>query len=148
MEEVWKVPDVYLLTQGDQGPVAVPHLELTFGHDGLELDKPDGDAVWTSSWSNLEELSPVERSVLPDGTEGVVVLVVERGRRRRHRFVLGTSDAVATEASIRSMARSHGLKTKRPRRAVVRSLNVLIVVVAAAAMTALLLQAVHVLHFF
>ena len=38
-------------------------------------------------------MTPVERSVLPDGREGVVIVVVERDRRRRHRFVLATDDA-------------------------------------------------------
>ena len=93
--------DVYLLTEGDEGPIAVPHLELTFMHDGLELDKPNGEAVWNTAWSDLQEMSPVERSVLPDGSEGVVILVVDRSRRRRHRLVLATSDAAATEAAIR-----------------------------------------------
>jgi hypothetical protein len=148
MDEAWTVPDVYLLTQRDRAPVAVPDLELTFGHDGIRLDKSDGEAVWNSAWSDLQEMSPVERSVLADGREGVVMLVVERGRRpRRHRFVLGTSDAPATEASIRSTARAHGLETTRPRPAVLRSLNVVIVVVAAGVMAALLLQAAHIVRF-
>jgi hypothetical protein len=148
MEEAWTVPDVYLLTERDQVPVAVPDLELTFGHDGLQLDKSDGETVWNSAWSDLQEMSPVERSVLADGSDGVVMLVVERGRRpRRHRFVLGTSDVLATEASIRSTARAHGLETTRQRRAVLRSLNVVIVVAAAGVMAALLLQAAHVVHF-
>ena len=96
--------DVYLLTEGDEGPIAVPHLELTFMDKGLELDKPDGEAVWNTAWSDLEEMSPVERSVLPDGSEGVVMLVVERSGRRRHSLVLATSDAAATEAAIRGRA--------------------------------------------
>jgi hypothetical protein len=147
MEEAWTVREVYLLTEGDQGPIAVPHLELTFMDDGLELDKPNGDAVWNTAWSDLEEMSPVERSVLPDGSEGVVMLVVERSRRRRHRLVLATADAGATEAAIRHRARAHGLETKRSRRAVSRGLNVIIVLVAAVVVTALLLQAAHVIHF-
>lgn len=140
------VPDVYLLTDGTDGPIAVPHLELTFMRAGLELEKADGEAVWNSGWSDLEEMSPVERSVLPDGREGVVMLVVERGRHRRHRFVLATSDAAATEASIRGLAHAHGLRTNQPKRAVSRALNVAIVGVAAVAMTLLLLQAAHVIH--
>ena len=64
-------------------------------------------------------MSPVERSVLPDGRDGIVILVVWRGRRRR--FVLTTDDVASTEASIRCRA--------------------------AAAITALLLSAAHVIHF-
>jgi len=90
----------------------------------------------------------VERSVLPDGREGVVILVVERsGRRRQHRFVLATDDPGSTEASVRDRADSHGLRTKPERPAVSRALNVSIVVAAAAAMAVLLLSAVHLIHF-
>jgi hypothetical protein len=91
VEEAWTASGVYLLTQGDhgRGQVAVPDLELTFAQNGLELRKAGGDAVWNSPWSDIEEMSPVERSALPDGSEAAVVLVVERGRRRRHRFVVG-----------------------------------------------------------
>jgi hypothetical protein len=147
MEEAWTVRDVYLLTEGDEGPIAVPHLELTFMDKGLELDKPNGEAVWNTAWSDLEEMSPVERSVLPDGSDGVVMLVVERSGRRRHSLVLATSDAAATEAAIRGRARAHGVETNRSRRAASRALNVVIVLVAAVVMTALLLQAAHVIHF-
>ena len=73
--------------------VAVPHLTLTFLDSGLALDKADGEPVWDSGWDGLEEMSPVERSVLPDGRAGVVIVVVERGRKGRHRFVLATDDA-------------------------------------------------------
>ena len=148
MDEPWTVPDVYLLTESDQGPVAVPDLELVFTHEGVELDKEGGEAAWRSTWAQLEEMSAVERSVLPDGSEGVVVLVVERGRRRRHRFVIATTDVAGTEASVRRLARSHGLRTLRPRRAVSRLVNVFIAVAAAVVLTALLLQAAHVVHFF
>ncbi len=87
------MPDVYLLTEGRDGVVAVPRLTLTFLDSGLALDKADGGSVWESDWGGLEEMSPVERSVLPDGREGVVIVVVEQGRRHSHRFVLGTDDA-------------------------------------------------------
>ena len=93
------MPDVYLLTEGQEGEVAVPHLTLTFLDSGLALEKADGEPVWDSAWAELEELSPVERSVLPDGRAGVVIMVVERGRRGRHRFVLATDDAAVTEAA-------------------------------------------------
>ena len=76
------MPDVYLLTEGKEGDVAVPHLTLTFLDSGLALDKADGEAVWDSPWGGLEEMAPVERSVLPDGRDGVVIVVVERGETR------------------------------------------------------------------
>lgn len=147
MEEVWTVPDVYLLTTGSDGTVAVPHLRLTFRENGLELAKADGEMVWQCSWSDLVEMAPIERSVLPDGTDGVVMVVVERDRRRRHRFVLATDDPAATEALIRGRAGHHGLRTRWPRPAVSRLLTLVIVAAFAVTMTLLLLSAVHVIRF-
>lgn len=147
MEEVWTVSDVYLLTAGSDGPVAVPHLRLTFREKGLELDKADGELVWDCDWSDLVEMAPIERSVLPDGKEGVVIVVVERERRRRHRFVLATDDADATEDFIRGRAGSQGLRTRWPRPAVSRLLTITIVAAFAVTLTLLLLSAVHVIHF-
>jgi hypothetical protein len=147
MEEAWSVRGVYLLTAGPEGEVAVPHLTLTFRDSGLAVGKADGDPVWDSSWAELEELSPVERSVLPDGRTGVVIVVVERGRRGRHRFVLATDDPVSTEAAVSARAAAHGLRTRSTRRAVSRLLMVGIVVAALATLTVLLLSAAHVIHF-
>jgi hypothetical protein len=147
MEEAWSVPGVYLLTAGWGGEWAVPHLTLTFLDSGLSLAKADGNPVWDSSWAELEEISPVERSVLPDGRAGVVIVVVERGRRARHRFVLATDDPVSTEAEVRARAAAHGLRTRSARPAVSRLLMVGVVVAALATMTALLLSAAHVIHF-
>jgi hypothetical protein len=147
MEEAWSVPDVYLLTEGQAGEVAVPHLTLTFLDSGLALQKADGEPVWDSAWAELEELSPLERSIVPDGRAGVVITVVERGRRGRHRFVLATDDAAVTEAAVRARAAAHGLRTRSARPAVSRLLLAGVVLAALAAMTALLLSATHVIHF-
>jgi hypothetical protein len=146
-DEAWTVPDVYLLTGGSEGPVAVPHLRLTFRQSGLELDKADGELVWDCDWSDLVEMAPIERSVLPDGKDGVVMVVVERDRRRRHRFVLATDDADATEDLIRGRAGTHGLRTRWPRPAVSRLLTLAIIAALAVTLTLLLLSAVHVIHF-
>jgi hypothetical protein len=73
--------------------------------------------------------------------------VVERGRRGRHRFVLATDDAAATEAAVRARAATHGLRTRSPRPAVSRLLMAGIVLAALAAVAALLLSATHVIHF-
>ncbi len=140
------MPDVYLLTTGPEGELAVPHLTLTFLDSGLVLDKADGERVWDSGWAELEEMSPVERSVLPDGRAGVVVVVVERGRQGRHRFVLATDDALDTETAVRDRAAAHGLRSSA-RPAVSRLLMVGIVLAALATITVLLLSAAHVIHF-
>jgi hypothetical protein len=146
VEETWTARDVYLLTEGAEGSIAVPDLELSFMAEGLHLDKADGEAVWDSPWSDLEEMSPVERSVLPDGREGVVMLVVERDRHRRHHFVLASDDPESTEADIRVRARAHGLETTSPPAPVSRPLIASIVATAAVVLTLLVLQAVHAIH--
>ena len=146
MEEAWSVPDVYLLTRGRDGAVAVPHLTLSFLDSGLALEKSDGESVWDSEWAELAELSPVERSVLPDGREGVVIAVVERNGRQRHHFVLATEDPAATEAAVRDRAATHGLRTRSRRRAVSRLLTLGIVLALLATMAVLLLSATHVIH--
>jgi hypothetical protein len=148
MEEAWTARDVYLLTGGADGTVAVPQLALTLLPGGIELDKPDGEIVWSCTWPELHELSPVERSVLPDGSDGVVVEVVEKGRRgRRHRFVLPTDDPVAVEELLRRRARDHGLHTASAHAPVSRLLTALIALATVATLTLLLLSAAHVLHF-
>lgn len=73
--------------------------------------------------------------------------MVEQGREHRHRFVLGTDVAAATEAAIRERAAAHGLRSRSLRRAVSRALMAVIVMAALAAITALLLSAAHVFHF-
>ena len=140
------MPEVYLLTEGPDGTVAVPALTLSFFADGIEVDKADGEEVWSRTWSQLEEMSPTERSFLPGGGDGVVVTIVEREQRRLHRFVLGTGDPDTTERFIADLARAHGLATHRPARAVSRLLVAGILVAFAAVMTVLLLSAAHVVH--
>jgi hypothetical protein len=147
-EDAWTVADVYLLTDGPDGAVAVPNLALTFSVAGIELDKKAGGGmVWDCRWSELDEMSTVERSVLPDGGGGVAIEVVEREGRRRHRFVLAVDDADFTERWIRERAESHGLRTVTPQAAVSRLLLITIGLALGATLTVLLLSATHVIHF-
>jgi hypothetical protein len=146
-DDTWTVPGVYLLTEGPDGRVAIPHLELILFDDGISVDKSDGEPVWSAAWSDLAELSTVERSELPGGGAGVVILVVERGGRRRHRFVLPTDDPDSTESSVHDRARAHRLRTNPRPRPVSRILTVGVLLVAAATLSALLLSAEHVIHF-
>ena len=139
------MPDVYLLVESSEGEVAIPGLTLTFLESGLALDKAAGETVWHSTWADLTELSVVERSVLPDGRDGVVIVVVEHTPRRRHRFVLGSDDPAATECAVRERAHAHGVRTLRGRRGS-RVLTLCVVLAAAATLTVLLLSASHVLH--
>ena len=89
----------------------------------------------------------MERSVLPDGRDGVVIVVVERGRERRHRFVLATDDVAATEAAVRAAPRRTACAPDRRGRAVSRLLMVVVVWLRWRAMAVLLLSAAHVIHF-
>ncbi len=139
--------DVYLLTDGPDGDVAIPGLALTFGEAGVALCKRDGEPVWDGAWGSLEELSLVERSLLPDGSDGVVIVVVEDGGTRRHRFVLGTDDATATETAVRDVAAAHGLRSTPRQRAVSRLVTVFVILAAMGALAALLLSASHVFQF-
>jgi hypothetical protein len=147
MEETWSVPDVYLVPDGRLGELAVPHLTLRFLDSGLLLEQADGDPVWRGAWADLKEMTPVARSVLPDGRDGVVVMVVERTRGRRRHFVLATDDVGSMEAEIRDRAAAHGLRTAVAAHAVSRPLTVGVVVAALVTVTLLLLSAVHVIHF-
>jgi hypothetical protein len=147
MEQEWSVPDVYLLAEGPGGEMAVPHLTLTFLDSGLALEKANGEPVWDGAWVELEEMAPVARSVLPDGRDGVVIVVVERDHGRRHHFVLTTDDLVATEIEVRGRAAAHGLRTAVAPPAVSRALTVVVVVTALATLAVLLLSAAHVIHF-
>jgi hypothetical protein len=146
-QDAWSVTDVYLLTESDDGPVAVPNLALTFGAEGIELDKTDGGVVWVCRWDELEEMSPAERSVLPDGRDGVAIVIVERTGRRGHRFVLAADNPDATEGWIRERAEAHGLRSATPRAPVSRLLLVTIGLALGATLTVLLLSAAHVIHF-
>jgi hypothetical protein len=147
MEPTWSVPDVYLLAEGRSGESAVPHLTLTFLDSGLVLEQADGDTLWHGAWAELRQMAPVARSVLPDGRDGVVVVVVERHRGRRHHFVLTTDDVGSMEAEVRGRAAAHGLRTNEAARAVSRPLTAAVALAALATLALLLLSAAHVIHF-
>ncbi len=141
------MPDVYLLAESGEDEVAIPGLSLTFLESGLALDTTAGESVWHGNWDDLKELSVVEQSVLPDGRDGVVIVVVEHTHGRRHRFVLGSEDPGATESAIRERASAHGVRTVPGRDAVPRVLTLCVVTAAAVTLTVLLLSAAHVIRF-
>jgi hypothetical protein len=144
--ETWSITGVYLVTDSNDGRVAIPHLQLNFVADGIELAKADGLVAWRCGWPNLDELSTVERSVLPDGSPGSVILVAEHGGPH-HRFVVPAADPQALEADIRELARAHRVHTSMPPTAVSRTLTLAVGVAAVSTLTVLLLSAAHVLHF-
>jgi hypothetical protein len=144
--ETWTVPDVLLITEGKEGRVAVPHLELAFVESGIEVSRLNGAMAWQCLWSDLDELSTAEHSVLPDGSEGLVVLVGERGGLQ-HRFIVPTNEPSEVEQMIREVAHAHRIHTRMPAQAAPRSLTVAVVVATVATLTVLLLAAAHVIHF-
>jgi hypothetical protein len=142
----WSITDVYLLTDGNDGRVAVPSLRLTFSDVGVALTKSTDELVWTCPWSELREISTAERSVIPDGTEGLVVILAER-TGGRHRFVLPTNEPAELEVQLRHLALHRRLQTNRPPRAASRALTALVVLGTGATLAALLLAAAHVFQF-
>jgi hypothetical protein len=145
-QDTWTVSEVYLLTEGSQGRVAIPNLQLRFSDDGVELAKEDGELAWHCAWNALDVLSTAGQSILPDGRQGVVMVIIEHGGRQ-HRFVLPAVEPEMVQAEVRSRARAHRIQTFEPPAAVSRTLTVAVVVAALATVTVLLLSAAHVLHF-
>jgi hypothetical protein len=147
-EESWILPDVYLLTESKNGRVAVPHLCLELTADGITLAKENAELAWSSDWSGLSELSTGEHSVLPDGGEGIVLVVVERSGRQ-HRFVLPIDQTDDVAQRLRGVALTHRLSTGKGERArgPWRSLTVAVAIAFMGTLTVLLLSAEHVIRF-
>ena len=145
-DEAWSVSGVFLLTEGNDGRVAIPDLQLSLADAGITLAKASGEVAWHCGWPALDELSPAERSVLPDGRSGLVVIFIEHNGRR-HRFVVPSESTDQMEESVRAQARRHGVHTQEPPSAVSRPLTVAVVVATVVTVTLLLLSAAHVLHF-
>jgi len=135
----------YLLTSGPEGPIAVPDLVLALGETGVALTKADGTAVWSANWDGITGLSTPERSRLPDGGHGVVVVITE-GSGRSHRFVVAAGRCAPVESALDSMARRHGASSERPERSLPVLVVVAVVVVLGVAVAVLLLDAGHIIN--
>lgn len=136
---------VYLLTSGPDGPTAVPGLHLALEDGGVTLAKGDGSPVWTAGWDQVAEVATPERSTLPDGTSGVVLVVTTR-QDRSHRFVVPAGQPAALEAALGSLARSHGVAPPPPEPTQPVALVVGVIAVVAVVVAVLLLAAGHVIH--
>jgi len=141
-----RISEVFLLTDGSDGRVAIPHLHLALSSDGIELTKEDGDLAWRAPWRTIDVLTTAERTLGPDGSEGIVLAVVELGGRQ-HRFVLPDPEPGRVADAVRQWARAHRIETFEPPAAVSRTLTLAVVVAAAGTLAALLLSAAHILHF-
>jgi hypothetical protein len=144
--ETWEVPDVYLVTESKDGRIAVPHLQLAFVAGGIEVSKLNGAMAWQCNWSDLDELSTAEHSVLPDGNVGLVVLVAEHGGME-HRFIVPTDQPDEVERQVRAIALEHRIHTRLPVQSAPPFLTVAVAVATIATLTVLLLSAAHVIHF-
>lgn len=140
------MPEVFLLTDDSGGRVAIPHLQVNFVATGIELDPGDGELAWRCNWEELEQLFTAERSIHPDGREGVVVVVVEKSGHR-HRFVIPTDDAGRSESRIRALAVAHGVSHSEGSPAASKILTAAVIIATVATVVVLLLSAAHVIHF-
>lgn len=101
---------VFLLTTGPEGPTAVPSLRLRMDEMGICLEKADETHVWSSPWSEIEELSASSRSKLSTGGHGVVVAITVRGQHQEtHQFVVPTRRPDNLEQSITSISALYGV---------------------------------------
>jgi hypothetical protein len=140
------VGGAYLLSDGSQGRVAIPGLRFELRTDGIELAKEDGDVIWHCPWMGVDVLTTAERSLLPDGSDGLVIAVIEHGGRQ-HRFILPARDPDAVAHQVRVWARANHIQTFEPPAAVSRTLTVAVIVAAFATVAVLMLSAAHILHF-
>jgi hypothetical protein len=145
IETQLRLSGVFLLTEGPDGPTAVPGLTLELTRAGLSIAKMDETPVWSASWEDVVELATPERSRLPDGASGVV-LTVETSRGRIHRFVLPSREPDRLEAALETLADQMGISPARRPRHHSPVLAILVLLATAAAVTVLLLAAGHVIH--
>ena len=144
-DDIWVTSGVFLLTDGNEGRVAVPELVLSVGNAGIELAKADGQLVWQCQWDEVRQFMTPERSLLADGRDAVVVEVGERNGRA-HRFVLPSADPAEDEQRVRDVARAHALATPGSRSAMSALLTTVIVLAVLGTLAVLLLSADHVIR--
>jgi hypothetical protein len=106
----------YHLTSGAPGPSAVAGCQLDLGRRGVTVRDPDGTPIWSAPWSAVTELTAVERTTLPDGRTGIVV-VMRAGRPATspdavdvHRVVVPADQPAAVEEQLVALARARGIE--------------------------------------
>ena len=106
--------------------------------------RANGTPVWTCVWTEISEMAAPERSRLPDGGHGVVLLVSARDGRA-HRFVVPAARPGSLEASLSALARRHDVSPDRPERSQPAPIVVGALVILAASLAVLLLSAGHII---
>jgi hypothetical protein len=108
--------DAYHLTSGTPGPSAVAGCQLDLGRRGVTLRDPDGTPIWSAPWSAVTGLTAVERTTLPDGRTGIVVVVRARPSMTSpeavdvHRVVVPADQPAAVEEQLVALARARGIE--------------------------------------
>ncbi|HEY5244904.1 MAG TPA: hypothetical protein VIJ60_04495 [Acidimicrobiales bacterium] len=108
--------DAYHLTSGTPGPSAVAGCQLDLGRRGVTVRDPDGTPIWSAPWSAVTGLTAVERTTLPDGRTGIVVVVSARPSMTSpeavdvHRVVVPTDQPASLEAQLVAVARARGIE--------------------------------------
>jgi hypothetical protein len=108
--------DAYHLTSGTPGPSAVAGCQLDLGRRGVTLRDPDGTPIWSAPWSAVTGLTAVERTTLPDGRTGIVVVVRARPPVTSleaadiHRVVVPADQPAAVEEQLVALARARGIE--------------------------------------
>ncbi len=108
--------DAYHLTSGTPGPSAVAGCQLDLGRRGVTLRDPDGTPIWSAPWSAVTGLTAVERTTLPDGRTGIVVIVRARPSVTSpeaadlHRVVVPADQPAAVEEQLVALARARGIE--------------------------------------
>jgi hypothetical protein len=108
--------DAYHLTSDGPGPSAVAGCQLDLGRRGVTVRDPDGTPIWSAPWSAVTGLTAVERTTLPDGRTGIVV-VVRAGPPVTspeavdvHRIVVPADQPAALEEQLIALARARGIE--------------------------------------
>jgi hypothetical protein len=108
--------DAYHLTSGAPGPSAVAGCQLDLGRRGVTVRDPDGTPIWSAPWSAVAGLTAVERTALPDGRTGIVVVVRARPSVTSpevadvHRVVVPADQPAALEEQLIALARARGIE--------------------------------------
>jgi len=143
---LWTFSGVYVLTEGNDGRVAIADMALTLDPSGVSVRSRNGEVAWSSPWSRVRELSTAQHSVLPDGRTGLVVVCVEQGGYR-HSFVVPTTAPEELDEMMQEAAARHHLRSRQSSGIGTRILTATVVVATTATVTLLVLSAAHVIHF-
>jgi hypothetical protein len=108
--------DAYHLTSVAPGPSALAGCQLDLGRRGVTVRDPDGTPIWSAPWSTVTGLTAVERTALPDGRTGIVVVVrssppvTSPEAAVVHRVVVPADQPAAVEAQLVALARARGIE--------------------------------------